>query len=169
MARLTGEKAEKNAVEIGASMMAVSARTAPKTRGIDSVKTIILTGKDLEKLALAMEKKIKERVFIKGLSTRAKSRKYLSKSWQLTRAKKGKQINFVDLNYTGSLAQSFKTEFDKDRVVMGVDNDYNYVEKLGQEERFRKDTMLVPNSEEIIFLEDLVEYSINFVIDQALT
>ena len=117
----------------------------------------------------AMESKIKERAFIKGLSTRGKSRKYLSKSWQLTRVQKGKQISFVDLNFTGSLAKSFKTEFANDKVVMGVDNDYNYVEKLGQEERFRKDTMLVPNAEEIIFLEDLVEYSINFVIDQALT
>ena len=61
MARLTSEKIEKDAVEIGASMMAVSARTAPKTRGIDSVKTMILTGKDLEELASAMEMKVKEK------------------------------------------------------------------------------------------------------------
>jgi uncharacterized ferredoxin-like protein len=59
MAILTSGKIEKDAVEMGASMMALSARTAPKTRGIDSVKTIILTGEDLEKLAAAMEKKIK--------------------------------------------------------------------------------------------------------------
>ncbi len=61
MARLITEKIEKDAVEIGASMMALSARTAPKTRGIDSVKTIILTGKDLEELASAMEKKMREK------------------------------------------------------------------------------------------------------------
>jgi uncharacterized ferredoxin-like protein len=59
MAILTSGQIEKDAVEMGASMMAVSARTAPKTRGVDSVKTIILTGKDLEKLAAAMEKKVK--------------------------------------------------------------------------------------------------------------
>ncbi len=61
MAIWTSEKIEKDAVEMGASMMAVGARTAPKTRGIDSVKTIIVTGEDLENLAVAMEKKIKEK------------------------------------------------------------------------------------------------------------
>jgi uncharacterized ferredoxin-like protein len=61
MAVWTSGKMEKEAVEMGASMMAVSARTAPKTRGIDSVKTMVLTGTDLEPLALAMEKKGKEK------------------------------------------------------------------------------------------------------------
>ena len=61
MAILTSGQIEKDAVEMGASMMAVSARTAPKTRGVDSVKTVILTGEDLEKLAAAMEKKVKEK------------------------------------------------------------------------------------------------------------
>ena len=62
MAILGSEKIEKDAVEIGASMMALSARTAPKTRGVDSVKTLILTGNDLEPLAGAMEKKVKEKL-----------------------------------------------------------------------------------------------------------
>jgi uncharacterized ferredoxin-like protein len=61
MAILTSGQIEKEAVEMGASMMAVSARTAPKTRGVDSVKTVILTGEDLERLAAAMEKKVKEK------------------------------------------------------------------------------------------------------------
>jgi len=42
-------------------MMALSARTAPKTRGLDSVKTVILTGKDLEDLAAAMDNKAQEK------------------------------------------------------------------------------------------------------------
>ena len=61
MAIVTSEEIEQKAVEIGASMMAVSARTAPKTRGLDSVKTAILTGEDLEKLAAAMESKVQEK------------------------------------------------------------------------------------------------------------
>jgi len=61
MAILSSGKIEKDGVEMGASMMAVSARTAPKTRGVDSVKTVILTGEDLEKLAVAMEKKAQEK------------------------------------------------------------------------------------------------------------
>jgi uncharacterized ferredoxin-like protein len=61
MAILRSEKIEKDAVEIGASIMALSARTASKTRGVDSVKTLILTGNDLEQLAVAMEKKVREK------------------------------------------------------------------------------------------------------------
>jgi uncharacterized ferredoxin-like protein len=61
MAILASGKIEKDAVEMGASLMAVSARTAPKTRGIDSVKTLVLTGSDLEPLAAAMEKKVEEK------------------------------------------------------------------------------------------------------------
>ena len=61
MVILTSEKIEKDALEMGASMMAVSARTAPKTRGVDSVKTVVLTGEDLEKLAAVMEGKLKEK------------------------------------------------------------------------------------------------------------
>ena len=61
MVILKSGQIEKEAVEMGASMMAMSARTAPKTRGVDSVKTVILTGKDLEKLAAAMEEKVKEK------------------------------------------------------------------------------------------------------------
>ena len=61
MAILKSEELEKEAVKMGASMMALSARTAPKTRGLDSVKTAILTGEDLEKLAVAMEAKVQEK------------------------------------------------------------------------------------------------------------
>jgi uncharacterized ferredoxin-like protein len=38
-----------------AKLMVASARTAPKTRGEDTIKTAILTGEDKEKLAKAME------------------------------------------------------------------------------------------------------------------
>ena len=61
MAILTSRQIEKEAVEMAASMMAVSARTAPKARGVDSVKMIVLTGEDLETLAATMEKKVKEK------------------------------------------------------------------------------------------------------------
>ena len=61
MAFLKSEDLEKDALEMGASMMAVCARTAPKTRGLDSVKTALLTGGDLEKLATAMEAKVQQK------------------------------------------------------------------------------------------------------------
>jgi uncharacterized ferredoxin-like protein len=61
MAILKSGEIEKEAVEMAASLMAVSARTAPKTRGVDSIKMIVLTGKDLETLAASMERKVKEK------------------------------------------------------------------------------------------------------------
>jgi uncharacterized ferredoxin-like protein len=61
MARLKSEEAEREAVRMVAAMMASSARTAPKARGIDDIKTMIVDGSDLEPLASAMEDKAKER------------------------------------------------------------------------------------------------------------
>jgi uncharacterized ferredoxin-like protein len=51
------EEIEREALEAGASMMALCARTAPKTRGLDSLKTALVTGEGLEALAAAMERK----------------------------------------------------------------------------------------------------------------
>jgi len=57
MGVLSSRDAERDAVITIAKMMAASARTAPKTRGLDSIKTLILDGDDLEKLAKAMEQR----------------------------------------------------------------------------------------------------------------
>ena len=56
MARIDSVAAEREAVLEVARLMAISARTAPKTRGLDSIKTLILHEREeLEKLAAAME------------------------------------------------------------------------------------------------------------------
>jgi uncharacterized ferredoxin-like protein len=56
MARINSAEAEREAVLAVARLMAVSARTAPKGRGLDSIKTLVLHGDDeLERLAKAME------------------------------------------------------------------------------------------------------------------
>ena len=58
MTRINSKEAEKEAVLEVAKLMTISARTAPKTRGQDSIKTLILHGDDeLERLAQAMEKR----------------------------------------------------------------------------------------------------------------
>lgn len=57
MACLKHEQAEKDAVRMAAVLMAASVRTAPKGRGVDAIKSLILDGDDLEKLAAAMERK----------------------------------------------------------------------------------------------------------------
>ncbi len=57
MTQLKSKEIEKNAVTMAAALMAASARTAPKGRGVDSTASLVLLDEDLEKLALAMEQK----------------------------------------------------------------------------------------------------------------
>jgi len=61
MARIKYEQAEKNAAEMTAALMAASARTAPKARGVDDMESLIMDGEDLEELATAMERKAEEK------------------------------------------------------------------------------------------------------------
>jgi uncharacterized ferredoxin-like protein len=61
MARIAAGEAQHAGVRLAASLMATAARTAPKTRGLDSLDTLILDGEDLETLARAMEAKVAEK------------------------------------------------------------------------------------------------------------
>lgn len=61
MARIEAREAEHEAVRVAALMMAAAARTAPKTRGLDSVSTLVVDGEDLEVLAQAMEAKMDQK------------------------------------------------------------------------------------------------------------
>jgi uncharacterized ferredoxin-like protein len=60
MGKFKSKEVEREAIRTAAAMMAVSARTAPKARGLDAVKTMVIDGDDLELLADAMEAKAKE-------------------------------------------------------------------------------------------------------------
>ncbi len=56
MVPINSNEAERDGILTAAKLMAVSVRTAPKTRGLDSIKTLILhEQKELEKLAATME------------------------------------------------------------------------------------------------------------------
>jgi len=61
MSHYKHEQVEKDAVKTAAALMAASARTAPKARGIDDMASLIIDGDDLEKLAVAMERKAEEK------------------------------------------------------------------------------------------------------------
>jgi uncharacterized ferredoxin-like protein len=50
------DQSEKEAAKTTAMLMAASARTAPKTRGLDSIKTLVLDGQDVQDLAAGMER-----------------------------------------------------------------------------------------------------------------
>lgn len=61
MVPINSDEAEKDGILTAAKLMAVSARTAPKGRGLDSIKTLILHEREeLEKLATAMEEVSRE-------------------------------------------------------------------------------------------------------------
>ena len=55
MPTIQEKKAEMEGVLTVANAMAVAARTAPKTRGVDAIETLIVYGEDLKALSEAME------------------------------------------------------------------------------------------------------------------
>jgi uncharacterized ferredoxin-like protein len=61
MTECKSEQAEREAVRMAAVLMAASARTAPKARGTDAIKTLIIDGDELEKLATGMEHEAEKR------------------------------------------------------------------------------------------------------------
>ena len=60
MGKFKAEETEKEAIRMVAGMMAASARTAPKTRGVDNLTTLVIDGSDVEILADAMEARVRE-------------------------------------------------------------------------------------------------------------
>jgi uncharacterized ferredoxin-like protein len=61
VARIDSQEAEHEALLMTAKVMAAAVRTAPKTRGLDSVRTLIVDGDELPALAAAMEAKVDEK------------------------------------------------------------------------------------------------------------
>lgn len=56
-----GNEAEKEVIKRVAEFMCVSARTAPKAKGVDNIITVIIAGKDKKRLADEMERIGKEK------------------------------------------------------------------------------------------------------------
>ena len=55
------KEAETDTVLVAAKLLAISARTAPKGRGVDRVVTAIVTGTEKERIAMAMEAKVHQK------------------------------------------------------------------------------------------------------------
>ena len=58
---ILSEDVEMDAILTVAKLMSTSARTAPKGRGVDRIVTAIVSGEEKERIAEAMEKKVKEK------------------------------------------------------------------------------------------------------------
>ncbi|GAF87219.1 unnamed protein product, partial [marine sediment metagenome] len=61
MTVINSGEAEENALLFAAKLMAVSVRTAPKTRGVDHIVASIVTGEEKERIARAMELKLEQK------------------------------------------------------------------------------------------------------------
>jgi len=57
----TGKEAEIAGLLNIAGLMAVAARTAPKTRGVDEIVTAVVTGEDIDRIAEEMERLYKDK------------------------------------------------------------------------------------------------------------
>ena len=66
MAKISAKDAQQQAVRAAASLMAAAARTAPKTRGLDSTEMLILDGDAVESI----------RPFARSLSVRLPPLRY---------------------------------------------------------------------------------------------
>lgn len=55
MAKVSSTDAERDAMRTVANLMSAAVRTAPKTRGVDAIKSLVVDGEDLETLARAIE------------------------------------------------------------------------------------------------------------------
>ena len=107
------EDAELKAIMAAAEMMAVSARTAPKGKGMDEIKTVIVFGEEKEKIAEEMERIGKEKkldYFIRDANSVKKSKIVLLIG---VKTSKGKGTNCGGCG--------FKTceEFNKSEKILG--------------------------------------------------
>jgi len=111
---------------------------------------LLLSGKRLEGL-------MKRRIFNEGKDSKSSLiGRYKSKKWKSIRSKKGRQIEKVDLQFTGDLFRSFKTLRDGDSVVLAIVNDRDALKAEGNEER-RKKTIFEPTEEELQIVENYFE------------
>jgi len=55
MTRISSAEAEHDAMRTVANLMAAAARTAPKGRGVDAIRTMVVEGEDISTIARAMD------------------------------------------------------------------------------------------------------------------
>ena len=87
MARYNSEQMENEAARTVASLMATAARTAPKSGGVDRIKTLVVDGDELELLAAELEEAGKE--------NRSKPRPWTNSA---TLVKKSKCVLLIGIN-----------------------------------------------------------------------
>lgn len=114
---------------------------------------------------------LKERVFGRGQSAEGKIGKYKDRKWAVKRFNAGRQIAYVDLNFSGSLMDSIQVGEDKQDVAIYINNDKKYEIARGQEQlqarKIGKSKMdiwnLSKDEEELVmeYIEELIDEQID--------
>jgi hypothetical protein len=113
---------------------------------------------------------MKERIFLEGLNSDSNPIGVgYSKRWGKKRVKKGLQIDFVDLKFSGRLRESMTTKrADANTSVIIIDNDEDYEKKALKQEDLRRFYIFRPTDEELDILEVFVGKALDIQIDKIL-
>jgi hypothetical protein len=113
---------------------------------------------------------MKERIFLEGLNSDSNPIGVgYSKRWGKKRVKKGLQIDFVDLKFSGRLRNSMTTKrADANTSVIVIDNDEDYEKKALKQEDLRRFYIFRPTDEELDILEVFVGKALDIQIDKIL-
>jgi len=110
--------------------------------------------------AKRIEGLLKRRVFNDGKDSKGDSiGQYKSKPWKKKREKEGRQIGFVDLEFTGDLRNSIQVVSEGNDVYLAIIRDADFVKAKGNEERRKKDIFLPTEDERERtekYIEDLI-------------
>jgi len=117
-----------------------------------SADVLFLGGKNLEG-------EMKFRIFNQGRATTGQIGNYKSKSWIQKRGQRGRQTNYVDLEFTSSLRDSIQVVRQGNDVFLAVINDRDFAKAKGQESRRKKEIFIPSESERKqteIYISDLI-------------
>jgi hypothetical protein len=106
-----------------------------------------------------LEGEMKFRIFNQGRATTGQIGNYKSKSWIQKRGQRGRQTNYVDLEFTSSLRDSIQVVRQGNDVFLAVINDKDFAKAKGQESRRKKEIFIPSESERKqteIYISDLI-------------
>lgn len=109
----------------------------------DETQPIMLEGSE------DMEEKMKYRIFKLGENAfNSQIGDYRSSFWIKERIERGRQVEYVDLNFTGDLRQSITSIKDKDGATIQITDSKN-LEKANKQERLQGDKAGSPGAMDI--------------------
>ena len=116
---ISSKDAEKEVVSYVAKLMCAAARTAPKARGVDNIKTAILTGEEIKRLTDHMVKQSKY-----GLTISIKSVQYseaivlIGVTFEQPSDQRGRETKLIDLGIALGSAAKIASDLNIDNRVM---------------------------------------------------